>query len=231
MIVLPARNEAPRVGAVLAEVRAVWPDVPVVVVENDSTDDTAAVARAAGATVLVSGPGYARALRTGFVHALRAGAPWIIQMDADGQHPAGALPRLRAALARADVVVGSRFLGDAGYAVPTVRRTAIAALGAWASLWSGQRLRDVTSGFRAWRPDAIAALVADYPEEVADANVLVRAVRRGLVVEEIPVPMRPRQGGRSMHGGPDSVVFAGRMALLTVREALAPVGYRRTSMK
>ncbi len=234
MIILPARNEAPRVAAVVREIRLQMPGVAVVVVENDSVDDTAAVARAAGAVVLRSGPGYARALRTGFIHALRSGAPWIVQMDADGQHPARSLPVLLDALARADLVVGSRFVDGAGYPVPVSRLTGIHVLGAWASMWSGQRLRDVTSGYRAWRPDAVAAMVADYPEDVADANVLVRAIRRGLTVEEVAVPMRQRTSGVSMHGGPASVLFAARMALLTAREGLVlarPAGYRRTSMK
>lgn len=221
MVILPARNEGPRVGSVVAAIRRVVPGVPVVVVENASSDNTAAVARSAGARVLHSGPGYARALRTGFIHALREGAPWVVQMDADGQHPAEAIPRLLDRLRRADVVVGSRFVTEAGYPVPAARLTGIHLLGAWATVWSGQRLRDVTSGFRAWRPDAVAAMVADYPEEVADANVLVRAVRRGLRVEEVAVPMSERRGGRSMHGGPGSVWFAARMAVLTMREGLA----------
>lgn len=231
MIVLPARNEAGRVGAVVSEVRRTLPGVEVVVVENASTDDTAAEAAAVGARVLHSGPGYARALRTGFVHALRAGAPWVVQMDADGQHPAARVGALVDALADADVVVGSRFVGDPGYAVPVVRRAAIGALGAWATVWAGRRLRDVTSGFRAWRPDALALLVADYPEHIADANVLVRAIRRGLVVIEVPVAMRARLGGRSQHAGPSSALFAARMALLTAREGLAPAYGRRMSMK
>lgn len=223
MVILPARDEGPRVGAVVRAVRATLPGVPVVVVENASTDDTARRAHDAGATVLRSAPGYARALRTGFVHALRQGAPWVVQMDADGQHPAAALPALLAALDDADLVVGSRFVATPGYAVPLARRAAIHALGAWATLCAGQRLRDVTSGFRAWRPDAVAAMVADYPEEVADANVLVRAIRRGMRVREVAVAMADRQGGRSMHGGPWSALFVARMALLTAREAVAPV--------
>ena len=226
MVVLPACNEAPRVGAVVRDIRAQLPGVTVVVVENRCTDATADVARDAGAVVLRSDPGYARALRTGFIHALRAGAPWIVQMDADGQHPAASLPVLLRALERADVVVGSRFVGRAGYPVPVARLTGIHLLGAWASLWSGQRLRDVTSGFRAWRPDAVAAMVADYPEEVADANVLVRAVRRGLRVEEVAVAMCERSGGTSMHAGPASLAFAARMAVLTMREGLTPRALR-----
>ncbi|MFN7144083.1 MAG: glycosyltransferase family 2 protein, partial [Myxococcota bacterium] len=138
MIVVPARNEAPRVGRVVTEVRAVLPGVPVLVVENGSSDATADVARAAGAEVIHSGPGYARALRAGFDHALRAGATWVVQMDADEQHPAVALPGLLRALDGADVVVGSRFVGEPGYRVPTHRRVAIDALAAWASVCAGQ---------------------------------------------------------------------------------------------
>ncbi|HND31807.1 MAG TPA: glycosyltransferase family 2 protein, partial [Myxococcota bacterium] len=94
MIVLPARNEAPRIASVVEEVRRCLPGVPILVVENGSQDQTGEVALAAGAVVLRSAPGYARALQVGFVHALREGAPWVIQMDADGQHPATALPLL-----------------------------------------------------------------------------------------------------------------------------------------
>lgn len=220
MVVIPARNEGPRVGAVVRGLRSALPGVPVVVVENGSADDTARAAVHAGATVLHASPGYARALRTGFIHALRQQAGWVVQLDADGQHPPEHVPALLGALAGADLVVGSRFVGEAGYAVPLVRRLAIGALGAWASAWAGQRLRDVTSGMRAWRADALARLVADYPEEIADANVLVRAARLGLVVREHAVPMRERESGVSQHAGPSAALFAARMAWLVAHEGL-----------
>jgi glycosyltransferase involved in cell wall biosynthesis len=220
MFVLPARNEAPRVGRVIEEVRRVFPGVPVVVVENGSGDDTAAVARRAGAAVLHSQPGYARALHVGFRHALDAGADWVVQMDADEQHPADAVPALLAALLDADVVVGSRFLAAPGYRVTRSRRTANAVLAAVASVCAGQHLSDVTSGLRAWRPEALRRLVSDWPEDVADGNLLVRAVRRGLRVCELSVPMRERSGGRSQHAGAAGVVFAARTLVLTAREGL-----------
>lgn len=221
MIVIPARNEAPRIASVLAEIRAVLPDAPVVVVENGSTDDTAGIAHREGAILLRSAPGYARALREGFCYALARRAPWVVQMDADGQHPAAAIPRMIAALSAADVVIGSRFPGPVGYPMPLHRQAAVRTLGAWASLWAGQPLRDVTSGLRAWRPEALARMAPDFPTDIADANLLVRAVRRGLRLTEIPVPMRARRSGTSMHGGLDGARFALRMAVLTVREGRA----------
>lgn len=226
MIVLPARNEAPRIASVVEEVRRCLPGVPILVVENGSQDQTGEVAMAAGAVLLRSPPGYARALRVGFVYALQQGAPWVIQMDADGQHPASALPRLLEALERCDLAVGSRFLGAGGYRMPLPRKLAVQALGGWASLWAGSRLRDVTSGLRAWRRDALELVVDDFPQEIADANLLVRALRRGLVVTEVPVAMRVRAGGRSQHQLPQSALFAAKMAALTVAEA-----YGRTNTK
>ena len=222
MVVVPARDEGARVGAVVREVRAALPGVTVVVVENGSVDDTATQAGEAGATVLRSAPGYARALQVGFAHAVRAGAPWVLTVDADGQHPGHALPELLRALDTADLVVGSRFLGAAGYPVPPVRRAAIGALSVWTSAFAGQPLTDVTSGLRALRPAVVAAFAEDYPPDVADGNVLVRACRAGWRVAEVPVAMRPRTSGRSQHADPVGAArFAVRMAALCVREAFS----------
>lgn len=219
MVILPARDEGPRVGLVVAEIARTLPGVEVVVVENGSTDDTAERARKAGATVLRSAPGYALALKVGFAYAERQNAPWVATVDADGQHPARELPALIAALEHADLVVGSRFLGVVGYRVPSTRRLAIRALSAWASLLGGHPFTDVTSGLRAMRPSVFQAFAADYPTDVADANVLVRAVLSGWRVSEVPVAMRARSGGRSMHDSPKSALFALRMAQLCVVEA------------
>jgi glycosyltransferase involved in cell wall biosynthesis len=220
-IVIPARNEAPRVASVVACVRTVLPSARVLVVENGSTDDTERQAARAGAEVLRAPAGYARALGVGLAHACAGGASRIVQLDADGQHPAEALPSLLGALDGADLVVGSRFVGDdPGYPVPLARRVAIRALSCWAGLCAGQRVLDVTSGLRAWRADALARVLPGWPEDVADANVLVRAVRLGLRVEEIPVRMRARAGGTSQHAGAGALAFCARMAWLSGREAL-----------
>ena len=130
------------------------------------------------------------------------------------------LPALLAALdGGADLVVGSRFLeDDPGYPVPVPRRLAIEALSRAASRWSGQRLTDVTSGLRAWGPRAIATLLPDLPTDLVDGNLLVRAIRRGLVVREVPTPMRARTGGASMHLGWHGPVHAARMAARMLEE-------------
>ena len=112
MIVIPARDEGPRIGAVLERLRAVMPSVPVLVVANGCTDDTAAQAAQRDATVVSAPEGYASALAVGYAHALDlwGGTPpegsWLVQLDADGQHPPEALPAMVAGLSRAHVVIG-----------------------------------------------------------------------------------------------------------------------------
>ena len=76
MVILPVRNEGPRVGLVVRELERTLPGVELVVIENGSTDDTAERARAAGATVLQSDPGYANAPKVGFAYAQRREAAW-----------------------------------------------------------------------------------------------------------------------------------------------------------
>ena len=93
---IPGYQEGPRIAAVVAAARQF---LPVVVVDDGSTDDTAAQAEAAGATVLVQRPnaGKGAALRAGFRHALQNGATAVVTLDADGQHDPAEIPSFLAA--------------------------------------------------------------------------------------------------------------------------------------
>ncbi len=220
MILIPARNEGPRIGAVLEHVAVALPGVPVVVIVNGCTDDTEAVATQAGATVIHSEPGYGAALRAGYRYALGFDdVDWTVQLDADGQHPAAEIPRLLQALERADVVIGSRFVkggGSPGW--PRRRRWTIALLGLATSALTGVRLRDVSSGFQALRRPVLEVLAADFPSELMDANVLARLHKKGFSIDEVGVCMSARQGGESMHGGVKSALYAGKMMLAVLAE-------------
>src|SRR5438309_300286 len=116
-VLLPAFNEAAHIGPVVQGVRAVRLDgveVTPLVVDDGSRDETAEVARAAGATVIAhpKNRGVGAAFRTGRDHALAAGADFLVHMDSDGQVPPSEIPLLYEPVARgeADLALGSRFL-------------------------------------------------------------------------------------------------------------------------
>ena len=159
LVLLPAFNEAARIGRVLGGIRAAAPEATVLVVDDGSADDTAGVARAAGARVvrLPFNLGAGVAAQTGYKFAVREGFDCVVHLDSDGQHEPADIPALLAVIARreADVAIGSRFLGGADYRAGALRRTGMGVFRLLAWLLTGVRFSDVTSGFRAFGRDVI----------------------------------------------------------------------------
>jgi glycosyltransferase involved in cell wall biosynthesis len=174
----------------------------VVVVDDGSTDATAAVARRAGVAVvqLPFNLGVGAAVRAGLRYAAQRGYRRAVVIDADGQHDAHAIAALLAALdAGADVAVGSRFTtGAAPYRVGRLRRVGMRVLSRVVRRLAHQSISDVTSGFRAFDRPVVELLARDYPVEyLADTvEVLLRVHAAGYRIVEVPVAMRPRAGGR-----------------------------------
>lgn len=217
-VLIPARNEAPRLETVLDRTRQALPDARLVVVDGHSADGTAHVARRAGATVVAQrGHGYASAVREGHAWLLGQGVTRAVQLDGDGQHPPESAPELLAALHGASWVVGSRSgtRSDGGLARRAGNQL-LAQLVAWrlGQTWSPNR--DVTSGFWAVDADTMAVL-AQLQGPVADANLRVLAERRGLRMVEVPVTMPDRDSGASMHDGWAGVRNLGRSVAAVVR--------------
>ncbi len=211
LIIVPAWNEARNVGATVAEIRAASPRYDVAVIDDGSTDDTADVARAAGATV-VSLPfnlGVGGAMRTGFTYAQRHGYRRAIQVDADGQHNPADIDRVLAGLEQADISIGARFADVGNYTVRGPRRWAMVFLASVVSRTAGTRLTDVTSGFRAANERAIAQYVRYYPAEYLGDTLdsLVAACHAGLSVTQVPVAMRPRSSGKPSQGAIGSTMY------------------------
>lgn len=199
LVVMPAWNEADVVGSTVAELRETCPELDLLVIDDGSTDDTAAVASAAGARVLRMpyNLGVGGALRAGYKYAWREGYDQTIQVDADGQHDPADVPRILAGLSTADISIGARFAGEGDYEARGPRRWAMGLLAAALSRASGVRLTDVTSGFRAANRATILQYTRHYPAEYLGDTVdsLMTAVRAGYTVTQVPVAMRPRQGG------------------------------------
>lgn len=206
LVVIPAKDEASSLPDVLARLAPHHAPAATLVVDDGSVDQTARLARAAGCRV-VQHPfnlGYGAALLTGYVYALHHGFEYVVQLDADGQHPPEAIGELLAPMfeGRADVVLGSRWL-SADTEPQGWRRKLAARFLAWlATTWMRQPITDPTSGFLALSPAALALLCSDgFPEDYPDLDVLIYLHRAGLRLREVPVAMARRRVGHSMHGG------------------------------
>ncbi len=217
LAVVPAYNEEATVGRVVAGLRAVG-GLDVVVVNDGSGDDTAARARAAGATVLdlPVNLGIGGAVQCGFLYASRGGWDVAVQVDADGQHLPAEIAKLLAPLARgeADLVLGSRFVARTEYRAPWTRRLGILAFAGLVSGLTGQRLRDTTSGFRAASAPVVRYLAAHYPQDYPEVESLVLLRRAGFRILEVPCRFAERSGGRSS-------ITAARSAYYVVKVTLA----------
>ena len=203
LVVVPAYNEAESIGGVLRDLAKHVPEADVVVVDDGSSDETAAIALSRHARVirLPFNLGIGGAVQTGLIVAERDGYDIVVQVDGDGQHRADQIPRLVEALEeqRLDMVIGSRFLagGRGRYRGPVLRRVGIKLFEWVNSALVGQRITDNTSGFRGYRREAATLLARTYPDDYPEPESVVLLARRGFRVGEVAVEMRRRQGGRS----------------------------------
>jgi glycosyltransferase involved in cell wall biosynthesis len=182
---IPGYQEGPRVGGVVTGARAY---LPVVVVDDGSTDDTAAQAEAAGATVLrqVPNAGKGAALRAGFRHAIAAGADAVVTLDADGQHDPDDIPAFLAAFAasRPELIVGQRDFA----LMPPVRRLSNT-LGGWVfSAAVGRSVADNQSGYRLVGRRLMGALLdSDESGFEFEVEMIARCIALGLPIAEVPI--------------------------------------------
>ncbi len=239
LVAIPALNEAATVGAVVSEVHRAVPAASILVIDDGSDDLTAAEAALAGAHVVTMpfNVGVGGAMRAAFLYAMQKGHDVVVQVDADGQHPPARIPELVDALGEHSVVIGARFAGRGHYGIRGPRRWAMALLARVLGRACRAPLTDATSGFRACDRRAIALFARHYPAEYLGDTVesLVIASRAGLSITQVPVEMRPRQGGSASQSPLRATLYLGR-ALLALYVALAGsprsipadvVGYRR----
>jgi glycosyltransferase involved in cell wall biosynthesis len=230
LVVIPAYNEEATIGNVIGQVRAALPSADILVVDDGSRDRTRAIVRHSGEAVLLALPfnlGIGGAMQTGYKYAARNGYDIAVQCDADGQHPAGEIPRLIARIedGTADVVIGSRYVADSGYTPTLIRRIGKSLLSRWIDFFIGGGITDTTSGFRAMNRAAIRVVAESYPEDYPEPEVLVILHKQGLKTVEIPVTMHPRQGGISSirpHGAAYYMVKVGLAVFIDLFRKYAP---------
>jgi hypothetical protein len=204
LVVMPAHNEADNVGSVIASMPRTVAGLPVatLVVDDASEDGTAETGRKEGALVarLPIRRGQGMALRVGYQIGLRLGASVIASLDADGQHDPDELEKVVRPIVRAeaDMVIGSRILGDFERE-SSVRHAGMFVLSGLVSLLHGLRLTDVSSGFRATSADLMRRL--DLEQDQYSSEILVEALRHHARIKEVPITVRARASGVSKKPG------------------------------
>jgi dolichol-phosphate mannosyltransferase len=213
LVVMPTYQEAATITAALDAVLRQAPGVDVLVVDDSSPDGTADLVRthrAFGTSVhlLVRAEknGLGAAYRAGFAWALNEDYHQVAQMDADLSHPANRLPALFAALAEADVAVGSRYVPGGKVDNWGLHRRLLSRGGnVYVRAVLGTGVRDSTAGFKAFRRDALLAIEVLASESSGYAFQIEntwRAHRRGLRIVEVPITFTDRAAGKSKMSGP-----------------------------
>ena len=199
VVVLPAHNEAANIGAVLAQMPAKVDGHPTVtlVVDDASEDDTARVARDAGALVarLPIRRGGGQAVRVGYQMALQLDAVVVASLDADGQHDPNELPLLVEPILRGeyDMVQGSRVLGRYE-SESAIRHLGVLVLSRLVSLMTGTRITDVSNGYRAIRTETLHNLILQQ-DQFWTSEVIIEALRNRARIKEVPITVRARASG------------------------------------
>jgi glycosyltransferase involved in cell wall biosynthesis len=184
VVVIPAYNEERNIGEVLRKARRYARQV--IVVDDGSRDRTSAIARRYAAVAIRHrvNMGKGRALATGIQAALEESPDVVVTMDSDGQHDPADIPRLVAALRRADIAIGTRVTRGT---MPFVRRFGNAAIRHAFHALFGARVEDTQSGFRAYRAGLLRRLRWGTSGYAADTEILVDALRKGARITEVPI--------------------------------------------
>jgi glycosyltransferase involved in cell wall biosynthesis len=235
LAIVPAYNEAEAIGTTIAAIRRWAPEFDLLVVDDGSTDATAALARAAGAEVvrLPFNLGIGGAMQSGYLYAQEHGYDVAVQVDGDGQHDPRQIGELLERM-RGDpelnMVTGSRFLAaeGAGHRSSLLRRLGIRLFAGVASLITGQRVTDPTSGFRMTDRRGIELFARDYPHDYPEVEAILLMHAHRLRSRETAVTMGPRLTGESAISSTQSVYYMVKVllavfvALFRARPSVAP---------
>ena len=211
-------NEADAIGMVVSSLRAAAPWREVLVVDDGSTDETSARARAAGACIVRHpyNKGNGAAVKTGV---RRANGDFVLIIDADGQHPPEDAQRIAARLGEFDLVIGAR---AGATQATTARRLGNALLNRFASYLTGRPIPDLTSGFRGARTECLREFIHLLPNGFSTPTTTTLAfIKAGYNVAFEPIEARQRSGRSKIRFAKDGTRFL--LILLKIVTLFSPL--------
>lgn len=227
LLIIPAYNEEETIAEVAAAVRQAGYDF--IVVNDGSADSTFEVCQHEDIPVLnlSSNLGIGGAVQCGHMYAHEHGYDIDIQFDGDGQHDISYVPALVETIQNGvDLAIGSRFIQaeDDDFLSTSLRRLGIRWLSATIKFMTGERVNDVTSGFRACSRRTIELFCQEYPIDYPEPESIVTALKHHLVVKEVPVKMNERQGGTSSIKAFSSVYYMIKVSLAIIIQGITRHG-------
>lgn len=227
LLIIPALNEAQTLPSLLEEVKAAALPLDVLIINDGSSDLTAATARSMGVHVLdlPCNLGVGRAVQAGFQFAEQQGYGFVVRIDGDGQHPPAEIPKLidAANLSGADLMVGSRFGAERQVISTRFRYAGVKALAIFLSIICRSRIHDPTSGFWLVRQPLLRYFAREFPADYPEPEALALLRRQGFAFAEVSVKFRVRQAGVSSIRSWGTIYYAFKVGLALLVDRVRPV--------
>ena len=221
LVCIPAYNEEEHIEDVIK--KSLSHVDQVIVCDDGSTDNTAKIAKDAGAIVISQkNQGYGAAIATLFDYARRENTQIMITLDGDGQHNPDQIPLLIDTITthNVDVVIGSRFLDDttktSGY-----RKTGIKIITSASNYGTNFKVTDSQSGFRAYSKDAIDAIHPTEQGMAVSTEILLKISNKGLSLAEVPITISYNGDTSEQHSAPHGVsVLMNTLKYVSIRHPI-----------
>lgn len=203
LLIIPAYNEEANILKVCNSIKEYSDEIDYVVINDGSTDNTLKILQENNLNHvnLIENLGIGGAVQTGYKYAYEHGYDIAIQFDGDGQHDINYVPHVCEPILKgqADLVIGTRYLdkNSSAFKSTFMRRLGGNIISFFIKLFTKKKITDPTSGFRAANKEVIAEFAKEYPTEYPEPESTVSLLIKGYEVQEVPVSMNERQGGKS----------------------------------
>ena len=217
IVLIPCYNEAENIITVINNLKSTKANADYVIINDSSTDNIVDLCIEKKFT-FISLPvnlGIGGCMQTGYKYALDKGYDIAVQHDGDGQHDPSYIDEIVASIIsnEADIVIGSRFLTNEGFQSSTTRRIGIRFISFLINLFTGVKVKDVTSGYRAVNKDFIKVFANHYSQDYPEAEAIMEAAMLNARIIEKPVIMNKRLAGKSSIGFWGSVYYMVKVSL------------------
>ena len=206
LLIIPAYNEEQNIVRVYNDIqnhnKKNKTNYDVIVINDCSADSTSKICHDNNIPVidLVHNLGIGGAVQTGYKYALKNNYDIAIQFDGDGQHDINYVDSLVKVINnKSDMVIGSRFIDKklGTFKSSASRRIGIKVISFFIKMFSGKRVCDTTSGFRACNKKLIKTFAKYYPTEYPEPVTIIQCLKNGYKISEVPVEMKERIAGES----------------------------------